>query len=357
MILEAVFKEEEAVPADFGVLTKGEKGDKGDKGDKGEVDYSIVANALKGSASGSAITMTDVSPLEHEIKVKLKGEVTLTYICDLTDNGEGHFTSGNGDYTVSSVADDISPDSGMVYFTDGSYCDCWWGSYLNDYVPSVGDVIRYDENEEIIYLVDGFSGDFSGVTLTKCGKNLVDISQMLNECLMNNGEETFKFAVTDGKKESAKSPVHLEAGTKIFSSIKIIEKNMSAGKDMYFKLFYADGSIEGFNFNRSYVLQKDVRNVSLYSSSSSEGDNVIFKNFQIEHGTTATEFEPFNGAETYKPNEDGMVEGVTSLYPTTTLMTDTEGVTITAEYNKDLNKAFAEIYQKLSALGVAVVNN
>ena len=36
MTLEAVFKEEEALMADFGVLTRGEQGDKCDKGDKGD---------------------------------------------------------------------------------------------------------------------------------------------------------------------------------------------------------------------------------------------------------------------------------------------------------------------------------
>lgn len=66
MILDAVFTEEQSLNADFGTLFKG---DKGDKGDKGEVDYTLVANALKGNASGSAIALTDVSPFEHILDV------------------------------------------------------------------------------------------------------------------------------------------------------------------------------------------------------------------------------------------------------------------------------------------------
>jgi hypothetical protein len=52
------------------------KGDKGDKGDKGEPasDLSILANALKGSAEGNPIRFDDVSPLEHEMSVKLTGK-------------------------------------------------------------------------------------------------------------------------------------------------------------------------------------------------------------------------------------------------------------------------------------------
>ena len=45
----------------------------------------------------------------------------------------------------------------------------------------------------------------------------------------------------------------------------------------------------------------------------------------------------------YTPNSDGTVEGVTSLYPTTVLLTDKEGVVIDCEYNRDINKAFAEL--------------
>lgn len=50
-----------------------------------------------------------------------------------------------------------------------------------------------------------------------------------------------------------------------------------------------------------------------------------------------------DNAETYTPTEDGIVEGVKSLSPITTLTTDGVGVIIEVTYNKDLNKAFAEI--------------
>ena len=47
--------------------------------------------------------------------------------------------------------------------------------------------------------------------------------------------------------------------------------------------------------------------------------------------------------DTYTPNPDGTVEGVTSLYPTTTLLTDTDGVVIDVEYNRDANKVVEEL--------------
>jgi hypothetical protein len=69
----------------------------------------------------------------------------------------------------------------------------------------------------------------------------------------------------------------------------------------------------------------------------------------IELGETATEYEPFKEPETVSVKQDGMAsiigkgEGIS-------LMTDTEGVTITAEYNRDVNKALADLEAKLQAL-------
>ena len=78
-------------------------------------------------------------------------------------------------------------------------------------------------------------------------------------------------------------------------------------------------------------------------------ENLLFKP-QLERGTTATEYEPYKGAE-YTPTADGTVKGVTSLYPNTTLMTDTDGVIIDCEYNRDINKAFAELQAAIISLG------
>ena len=77
--------------------------------------------------------------------------------------------------------------------------------------------------------------------------------------------------------------------------------------------------------------------------------------FQLEKGITATEYTPYvdpatvtvtrwgadetDNFKTYTPNADGTVEGITSLSPTMTLLTDTDGAVIHCEYNRDTNKA------------------
>ncbi len=54
--------------------------------------------------------------------------------------------------------------------------------------------------------------------------------------------------------------------------------------------------------------------------------------------------------QTVTANADGTVEGLKSVSPNMTVSTDTEGVTINLEYNRDINKAFAKLEQ-------AILNN
>lgn len=275
MILEAVFKEEEAVKADFGVVNVVNK-----------VDASFVANALKGTASGTVVAIKDVSPLEHPIGVKLSSD-TIT--------------------------------------------------------------------------------NFSSVTLKKYGKNLLDISKAITEpynssmcSFVDNGNGT--YTLTKKGQHGYRTvdfPLSIKASTTIAISVNLLETFSQNAALIRFN--FADGTNEATQFSykgmpRLFTPKKDVVSAFLYVSQGQEAESrVVMEKAQIEIGT-ATEYEPYKEPETVSVNQDGTAsiigkgEGIT-------LMTDTESVTITAEYNKDLNKAFAEIYQKLSALGVAVVNN
>ena len=78
-------------------------------------------------------------------------------------------------------------------------------------------------------------------------------------------------------------------------------------------------------------------------------NNLLIKP-QLEIGATATEYEPYITPTEYTPIADGTVNGITSLYPNTTLTTDTEGVIINCKYNRDINKAFAALEAALAAL-------
>jgi len=84
-----------------------------------------------------------------------------------------------------------------------------------------------------------------------------------------------------------------------------------------------------------------------------ENAKVVFSlmQIQLENGKVITEYEPFIEPIEYTVAADGTVKGVNSIYPNITLTTDTHGALISAEYNRDLNKAFAELYNAIISMG------
>lgn len=408
---------------------------------------SVCAPVIKETVVGSAVSMPDVSPLEHEIKVKISAKQEMVGQITNLDNGWWDNYPNYGDYVVDHIDYEQSAGEGRIVFTDGSSLDCgmctevsiddiqqgdtvrmdydreyddteYWYSYLlkvgeafrdsvtdlsclsdngydNDFREGYGDytVLSVERDEaDTVFLVftDGSScsywdvrdnyhlieigsviryylhpeGDYIGlfkkgksitdVTLTKCGKNLVDISQMLNNCLVDNGNGTFAYTRPSSNIYSAAFPLKLKAGTTI--TINMVQISTTDYSDRLTCFFtYADGTSKSSYIGRgtgmNFTAEKDIVKVQLFSYN--VGTKFVFKNFQIELGTTATEYEPYKEPKTYTPNEDGTVEGVPSLYPVTTLLTDTEGVTITAEYNCDTKKY---IDKKLAQLVAATVS-
>lgn len=76
-----------------------------------------------------------------------------------------------------------------------------------------------------------------------------------------------------------------------------------------------------------------------------------FSNVQLGVGTTATEYEPYKEPVTYAQGEP-----INSIYPCTTLMTDTAGAVMDVTYNRDANKVVNELETRISALEAAALN-
>ena len=66
---------------------------------------------------------------------------------------------------------------------------------------------------------------------------------------------------------------------------------------------------------------------------------------QLEAGVNETEYEEYRG-NTFIPNDDGVIN-IESLSPTMTLFTDTDGVKIDLEYNRDINAALMKLIKSL----------
>ena len=185
-------------------------------------------------------------------------------------------------------------------------------------------------------------------------KNLFDVNGFINlkgnstyYGINDNGELYVKQS--DFRDDTAiPAFITLEAGTYTLSSTTAITSS--------FKLInLTDNKIIAFTNNITFSIEKVTSlGIKCYQSA----DTVIGK-LQLELGTTVTAYTPYvpdltavkviksnasgESVAEYTPNADGTVESVTSLYPNTTLITDTEGVIIDCEYNRDINKAFAAL--------------
>ena len=232
------------------------------------------ANALKGTKSDTAMLIDDVSPVTHEMGVKVRGK-------------------------------NLFDTSKLQNVTFETYSD----------IPC----FSYYDNENYFIYTDNFIKDTQYTFTTKAYRE----DGVINKPI------AIKFVYTDGTSQSQilsageKGSVTTEAG-KTLTKI--------TGNNAYWLKCYIDLSVT-----------------------------------QLELGTTATDYTPYVPDLTavkvkksnafgeivaeYTPNADGTVNGVTSLYPNTTLMTDTGGVTIDCEYNRDINKAFAELQAAIISLG------
>lgn len=237
----------------------------------------LLCNALKGSKSGSAVRIEDVSPVNEELKIKLTSD-TVT--------------------------------------------------------------------------------DFSGISLKALGKNLFDYDYYKNNAREYNG---ITWTVNDDGTVTANGTATNQSfiGLRAISALPAGQYFLSgcpAGGTggtysiylsnldyTFYKVDYGNGC--------SIKMDEDKRvNAFINIGKGTTVNNMVFKP-QLELGAAATEYEKGKKAKTYTPNTDGTVEGLTAVSPTTTLTTDNSGVVLNCEYNRDINKAFAELQQAIISLG------
>ena len=218
------------------------------------------------------------------------------------------------------------------------------GSASGTDIIAIADVSPIDHNVKCWVSSDTVT-DLSAVTVKRFGKNLVNSTD---------------FDVNRNIIITLDNPI--PKGTYIFSGI--FTTTASIG---YVQFGYTDGSHSnggGIDFNYKSIegtiqsfkvsLPKPLKLVNFFASwsyNASAGHTASVKNFMIEKGSTATEYEPYIESTEHTANADGTVEGVRSLSPNMTLIPDTEGVIISAEYIKDIDKAFEAVTTAVALTG------
>ena len=382
---------------------------------KADADYvnKTFTNILKGSAIGQSVNLTDVSPIEHnlDVKVKSKNISVVTRYANAT---------GTNNLLVECVT--IPMEVGKVYTaswdTKVSDVRCWFTLYQSyrEFISQSQNMNSCDgtrkyytfkiiskpgglggwalrqsnsaiaeecpisnfmlEEGEVATEYTPYMADVSGVSVKKYGKNLLDINNIAKLVNANAVVEGNSLLITKTNTTNAFSNVYYTFGDLsqyVGKTLTLNCKNESSYAWIAYIGGYSDGwvsppsligkQIDGntetsFTFTVPEIDDASELCLRIQSGNNSIATNETYKlsNIQVEIGEVSTEYEPYKEPTTYNVNADGTVEGVTSVYPTTTLLTDT-GAVVDVTYNRDINKAFAELEEKLTQAIVSLGNN
>lgn len=347
----------------------------------------VYANALKGTASGEVISLTDISPIEHNLGVKVssKNLIPYPYIettktmngITFTDNGDGSITidgtatdltqirlfdgkdiiSPNVTYTLSGCVDGsastydlrITDNISTAYMCRNSPVSF---SYANTSKLIVYIVVRAGVKVENVTLYPmlekgttataytPFVADVSTTTLKAQGKNLIpypyaDTTKVMNGITFtDNGDGSITVKGT-------------ATGSSNFKLMNNADFGLSFGSGSNWN---AKGGTNGiYTTNKGLYYNANNKMLTINVANGATVNETLYP--QLEVGTTQTSYEPYIEPTSYTPNADGTVEGVKSIYPNTTLLTDTSGVLVECEYNKDTNKVIENLVNAIISLG------
>lgn len=196
-----------------------------------------------------------------------------------------------------------------------------------------------------------YISDFSTTTVTRCGRNLIPSIGSISYYFGNiiNGKpyvssNTNTISSLTNIDVSAFRGVYtvkkLEEGKTYTLSLNGIVNNCST-KALFLTVGFrsSEDTIFGTTDVSSYKTSdsnatsltftvpsgKPYCLIGFYNYPTALGDTISLNAMQVEFGSTATNYEPYQG-QTYTPTATGEVTGITNLYPLTTLITNNAGV-------------------------------
>lgn len=370
---------------------QGEQGIQGEKGDIGEVSLEYLQNStasvIRAEASGRVVAPNDISPFEHEVEVLVESENLIPFPyydgAAKTMNGITFTVLDDGGITISGTAT-----------ADAIFCLCYknfgdshlWGGNSNvvyavslcthffyngtqkSTVLSVPSGTDYSENSITVYpkvQKKGASDDYTkwvdvtGVKIIRDSKNKLNIAEML---IADNWRKDSSLNSSGYWNYPIKN---LKYGVAYTFSMK---ENGFIGVNNNGLLVSVRSSVGEFNGNAAFVHNSgqtsyckttitEVANEDgiIYISFYNPTDERLAEFFEkcpemmLEEGTVQTAYVPYIEPTEYIPDADGNVKGILSS-PYIRLLSDTEGVYITAKYNADTKKYIDNKFAELQAL-------
>ena len=369
--------------------------------DKGGLDASPQE-----TVSGEAIVITDISPIEHNMAVSVRGKNLIPYpYFDKTKTviGITYTDNGDGSITINGTAGSTSE----VFYLTGSHSTADIGDLFEDgktYKIASAGVATFvlmckslaDGKDKYYYAGNTFTVDKStyrymhlrlqvtnktvdnaivypmieeGTTATSYAPYIADISKVK---LYKQGKNMFKstnyakgtllpatgeLSGINTTKAVTTDFIYLKAGT---YTIDCDAKAHFRFIFMYDESKAMTGSIWTNRENPyTFTLEKDcyIRIDMGKDDETTLTHDTFFEEYKcvLGIGTTKPKYEPYIEPTIYDVNADGTVEGVKSLYPSTTLYTDTNGAVIDATYYQDGKKVKENLIDMILSLG-GVIN-
>lgn len=154
------------------------------------------------------------------------------------------------------------------------------------------------------------------------GANLIDIDNMLNECLVKNADDTYSILKTETNRFSKSFPINLKAGTVVRFDADVIEYNGTYNNKLQCN-FGSDTISEG----RTITLREDITKVTIYQDGNNDvGTYTKFKNAILSVGKAKVPYEPYTGGKP-SPSPDYPQE-IKSVVNPTVKVTNEDGLKV-----------------------------
>ena len=194
-----------------------------------------------------------------------------------------------------------------------------------------------------------YISDFSTVKVNTYGKNFIDIDSIANDIVEKNptsceitdfdGKRCLKIGATSTIKYTIQTLIPLYG-----LHLKVYSTGYTAGFMGYTKndtgtsvtYITVSNQNEWVNIKRYYpAASQYYTGIQFYKTDASKPVYIDLDSVMLEVSHTATEYEPYKGAE-YTPSADGTVKGITVLTPTTNIISD-KGLLFTKVIGDDFN--------------------
>ena len=223
---------------------------------------------------------------------------------------------------------------------------------LSGTIVTANDVSPIEHSLDIKLSCDTIT-DFSGVNVSRYGKNLFNVGEsedyFVGDSILNIENNTISGQIRDSAIARAFKLTNYPSGdysvsfdvtqNKVSILIRMFDSN---GKQLSSSDVTFIGTYNAFyggwittNNSANFTIPDTVDYWQLgFVFTGTSFQYATATNIQLEKGLNITSYEPYE-AQTVVANADGIVEGLTSLSPNITVTTDTEGVVIDMTYNAD----------------------